>query len=208
MKGIFVLQGYKRLIITCLGLILCLHLPAAKVQAAVASPKVASVHLEDGSGDERAEEQSRIVDAAVNGGITIDSYNDCPKWIWLVLQAAGFENVPYWCGARYWDHFASEEHADPTLMPEGAIVIGTGWYSDIDGTGYHYGHIGICVQNDNGEILIRDCTGPGSSHVRTWTLEEWETMQIDSYIGYEPHDPGFVGWVYYPDIKREEFTWP
>ena len=159
--------------------------------------------------DENANERAHIVDVAENWGITVSSYNDCAKWVWSVLQSAGFENVPHWSGARYWEHFASEEYADSSKIPVGAIVIGTGRNSDVSGTGYYYGHVGICVKNDGDEILIRDCIGPGSSGVHTQTLDEWISWQTDAYLGYDYHDPGFVGWIYYPDLERTgaDFTY-
>ena len=161
--------------------------------------------------DECLDERMHIVDVARNGGITLDSYNDCARWVYKVLQEAGFENAPYWSGARYWEHFSDPSHTMEN-MPVGAIAIGTGHNSDTQGTGYYYGHVGICVgdTDGDGEVEVRDCIGPGNSNVRTQPLSVWVSWQTDRYSGYVSHEPGFVGWLYYPDLERAgvEFNWP
>ena len=166
------------------------------------------IRMDGITSDMYSEEQAVIVDVAVNGNITVDSYNDCARWVWLVLQSAGFD-APYWSGAKYWSKFGSNDYMDASKIPVGAIAIGTGRNSAVDGDGYYYGHVGICVKNDNGEILIRDCIGPGSSNVITQSLSEWVSWQTDCYLGYDYHNPGFVGWIYYPDLERSgaDFTY-
>lgn len=226
------MRRFKKILSVCVGAICCLSLPVPVSAKAVSKdlPLVTpAVEISDTGDtqpihkpvvrimkatsvktvDENANERAHIVDVAENWGITVSSYNDCAKWVWSVLQSAGFENVPHWSGARYWEHFASEKYADSSKIPVGAIVIGTGRNSDVSGTGYYYGHVGICVKNDGDEILIRDCIGPGSSGVHTQTLDEWISWQTDAYLGYDYHDPGFVGWIYYPDLERTgaDFTY-
>lgn len=150
-----------------------------------------------------ADERAHIVNVAENWNITVDSYNDCARWVCDVLHAAGWMNAPYWSGATYWEHFADMSH-DMTNIPAGAIVIGTGCNSDTSGSGYYYGHVGICVgdKDGDGEPEIRDCIGPGMEGVQTHSLSEWLQWQQDCYSGAMYHDPGFVGWLYYPDLER------
>ena len=161
-----------------------------------------TVRLSETNVDAYASERAHIVDVAENGNITVDTYNDCARWVCNVLQAAGW-NAPYWSGATYWEHFADMSH-DMTNIPEGAIVIGTGYNSDTSGSGYYYGHIGICVgdKDGDGEPEIRDCIGPGIDDIQTQSLSTWLQWQLDCYCGTMFHEPGFVGWLYYPDLER------
>lgn len=120
---------------------------------------------------------------------------DCARWVMDVLKEYGI-NAPYWSGATYWEKYADPTHTIDNI-PAGVIVIGTGHNSDTQGTGYHYGHVGISIGDidHDGFMDIRDCIGDGPSGITISSIRDWCKWQTDPYLGNTPRTPGFVGWV-------------
>ena len=140
---------------------------------------------------------NRIIDQAYNKDITVETDNDCARWVYRVYTAAGV-SCPYWSGADLWYALGSSANTDMTDIPVGAIVIGTGRNSNTEYEDYYYGHVGICLGDTNGDgvLEVRDCTGPGSGGIHTSDINTWVSWQTDSIFGSEPRTPGFVGWVF------------
>ena len=140
---------------------------------------------------------NRIVDASYNKDITVETDNDCARWVYQVYLAAGV-NCPYWSGADLWYALGSSANTDMNDIPVGAIVIGTGCNSNTEYEDYYYGHVGICLGDTNGDgiVEVRDCTGPGREGIHTSDIRTWASWQTDTIFGSEPRQPGFVGWVF------------
>lgn len=140
---------------------------------------------------------NRIIDQAYNKDITVETDNDCARWVYRVYTAAGV-SCPYWSGADLWYALGSKANTDMTDIPVGAIVIGTGCNSNTEYEDYYYGHVGICLGDTNGDgiLEVRDCTGPGSGGIHTSDINTWVSWQTDTIFGSEPRTPGFVGWVF------------
>ena len=140
---------------------------------------------------------NRIIDQAYNKDITVETDNDCARWVYRVYTAAGV-SCPYWSGADLWYALGSSANTDMTDIPVGAIVIGTGCNSNTEYEDYYYGHVGICLGDTNGDgvLEVRDCTGPGAGGIHTSDINTWVSWQTDSIFGSEPRTPGFVGWVF------------
>lgn len=140
---------------------------------------------------------NRIIDAAYNKDITVETENDCARWVYRVYTAAGV-SCPYWSGADLWYSIGSPVNTDMTDIPVGAIVIGTGCNSNTEYEDYYYGHVGICLGDTDGDgvLEVRDCTGPGSGGIHTSDINTWVSWQTDTIFGSTPRAPGFVGWVF------------
>ena len=140
---------------------------------------------------------NRIIDQAYNRDITVETENDCARWVYRVYNAAGV-SCPYWSGADLWYALGSAANTDMKDIPVGAIVIGTGCNSNTEYEDYYYGHVGICLGDTNGDgvLEVRDCIGPGTGGIHTSDINTWVSWQTDSIFGSEPRTPGFVGWVF------------
>lgn len=140
---------------------------------------------------------NRIIEAAYNKDITVETDNDCARWVYRVYNAAGV-SCPYWSGADLWYALGSQANTNISDIPVGAIVIGTGRNSNTEYEDFYYGHVGICLGDINGDGIldVRDCTGPGRGGIHTSDINTWVSWQSDSIFGSEPRTPGFVGWVF------------
>ena len=139
----------------------------------------------------------QIIDIALNGGIYESQPNMCAAWVSKVFQTAG-QTYAKGSGPDWWASWGGELQTSKDV-PAGAVVIGTGKYSNLGDPNYYLGHVGICIGDQNGDGVseIIDCTNAGSGGITMWnSVDEWASWQIDPRCGGTDHEPGYVGWVW------------
>ena len=117
----------------------------------------------------------------------------CAAWVSGIYAAAGL-GYPGGNAIDYWTKWKDSGSSDPTKIPVGAAVVGSG--SSNPSGGMLYGHVGIYVGDTDGDgegEVVDNIGGVNISSLSHWI--SWQTTPTyPSYGGC--YGPGFIGWVW------------
>ena len=149
------------------------------------------------TGTESSDLQLKVANLAVmslqkNMGTIQPKAGYCAAWVSGIYDAAGLGLVSA-DAIDYWVKWKDTGSSDPTRIPVGAAVVGSGSSSD---AGMKYGHVGIYVgdTDGDGEGEVVDNIGRITiSSLSKWL--SWQTTPVyPTYGGC--YGPGFIGWVW------------